>query len=369
MLILTFFFFFDSIARALPSDSLPKKVATVSPNLTKARVFTPHRPMANVEPMSKIPATVDHSSVTESSPPLMSGTMCPIPSALSALSALSSSPLAVKPTTYNRPSELSPDLVEFSSKSEEEQQSSMESNGSTRNGSGLFDNLSLASQLEGFASCTSAAARPTAESLKDLLKTTNNATSENVVPSLRWNSDETLASVPPSWSDEQQFPTNQQHQWNNGGQWNDASTSSQVNWPWSQQTPSQQAQTNFSNANRSGGTSTAATPAADSYNNHQYSNNFDASNQWSNYNNTPTAANNSYTSHSLPPPNGHYSAPPYFPTSYFGSNAPLPPAYMTYPQTSQPGYNSLEGSSYHNQYGGNEFPPNYSQPYPGSYSQ
>lgn len=325
--------------------------------------------MANVEPMSKIPATVDHSSVTESSPPLMSGTMCPIPSALSALSALSSSPLAEKPTTYNRPSELSPDLVEFSSKSEEEQQSSMESNGSTRNGSGLFDNLSLASQLEGFASCTSAAARPTAESLKDLLKTTNNATSENVVPSLRWNSDETLASVPPSWSDQQQFPTNQQHQWNNGGQWNDASTSSQVNWPWSQQQPSQQAQANFSNANRSGGSSTAATPAADSYNNHQYSNNFDASNQWSNYNNTPTAANNSYTSHSLPPPNGHYSAPPYFPTSYFGSNAPLPPAYMTYPQTSQPGYNSLEGSSYHNQYGGNEFPPNYSQPYPGSYSQ
>jgi hypothetical protein len=266
---------------------------------------------------------------------------------------------------------LSPDLVEFASKNEEEQLSSLESNGSSRNGSGLFDNLSLASQLEGFASCTSAAARPTAESLKDLLKTTNNATSENVVSNFQWNSDETLASGAPSWSDQQQFPTNQHHQWNNAGQWNDASTSSQVNWPWSQQLQSQQAQTNFSNANRLGGTSTADTAplATDSYNSHQYSSNFDASNQWSNYNNTTTAANNTYTSHSLPPPNGHYSTPSYFPTSYFGSNTPLTPAYTTYSQTSQPGYNSLEGSSYHNQYGGNEFPPNYSQPYPGSYSQ
>lgn len=327
--------------------------------------------MATVEPMSKIPDTVERSSITESSPPLISSTVCSIPTAVSELSALSSSHLAVKPTTYNQPSELSPDLVEFASKNEEEQLSSLESNGSSRNGSGLFDNLSLASQLEGFASCTSAAARPTAESLKDLLKTTNNATSENVVSNFQWNSDETLASGAPSWSDQQPFPTNQHHQWNNAGQWNDASTSSQVNWPWSQQLQSQQAQTNFSNANRLGGTSTADTAplATDSYNSHQYSSNFDASNQWSNYNNTTTAANNTYTSHSLPPPNGHYSTPSYFPTSYFGSNTPLTPAYTTYSQTSQPGYNSLEGSSYHNQYGGNEFPPNYSQPYPGSYSQ
>lgn len=349
----------DPKARALPSASLPKKVATVSPNVSKARVFTPNRPMATVEPMTKSP--IFNPSLRPDLSP-SPGTMCPNPSALSALTALSASPLTAKPASFTRRSGLSPDLGDFVSKSELEHQSSLDSNGSSR--SGLFDNLSLASQLEGFASCTSAAARPTAESLKDLLKTTNNATSENVASNVQWSDDQAASggvNTPSQWSD---YP-----QWNNG-QWNGASTSNQVNWQWSQQQqqqlPPQQVQSNFTGASGTGSTSTAdANAPADAYNTQQYSNNFDSNNQWTNYNSATTAANSTYPSHSLPV--GHYSTPSYFPTSYFGSNAP---AYNTYPQTSQPGYAGLN-SNYHNQYsghGGNDFTPSYSQPYPGSFS-
>lgn len=362
----------DPKARALPSASLPKKVATVTPNVSKARIFTPRRPTATVEPLSKIPPIVDHSSPMDSS--LVSRTISSTPTALSALSTLSASPLsAVKSPNFNRPSEFSSDLVDFATKNAEERQPALDSSASTRNGSGIFDNLSLASQLEGFASCTSAAARPTAESLKDLLKPVSNAAGETIVTGLQWSGDQTTAGGIPSWSDSQQFSTSQQ-QWNNTGQWNDAaSTSSQVNWPWSsQQLQPQQCQANFASASRIGSSSSSGptTPSTDSYN--QYSNNFDTDNQWVSYNNMTTAANATYPSHSLPPPNGHYSTPPYFPTSYFGSNAPVTPAYATYPQNSQPGYNTLDGSNFNNQYnnhGGNDFTPNYSQPYPGSYSQ
>ena len=364
----------DPKARALPSASLPKKVATVSPNVSKARNFTPNRPMAAVEPMSK-PSIVNPLGAEFPSSP---DATCPTPSALSALSALSASPLIAKPASFIRRStaDLSPDLAEFASKSETEHQSLLDSNGSGR--SGLFDNLSLASQLEGFASCTTTATRPTAESLKDLLKTTNNATSENVASNLQttWIGDQSVPSgvnTPPQWSD---YP-----QWNNG-QWNGASTSSsQVNWQWPQQQQQQQQQQMqpqqvhpiFGSANSEVDTSTTTNTgiaSADTYNTHQYSNNFESSNQWSsNYHSATTAANaTTYPSHSLPPA-GHYTTTPsYFPTSYFGTNAP---AYTTYPQTSQPGYASLN-SNYHNQFsghGGNDFTPSYSQPYPGSFSQ
>lgn len=367
----------DPKARALPSASLPKKVATVSPNLSKARYFTSNRPTAAVEPMTK-PSHVNPSPVNESSP---IPSICSPPSALSALSALSNSPLTAKPVDYHRQPELSSDLGEFPTKGEVQHLSALDNNGSSR--SGLFDNLSLASQLEGFASCTSSATRPTAESLKDLLKTTSSASSENVAASnFQWNGEQSTSDGVnnTSWPD---YP-----QWNNA-QWNGASTSNQVNWQWNQQQQQQQhhhqqqqqelhqqqqqhsqVHSNFGSPSNSGGPSTAdpTIPSADAYNTHQYSSTFDASNQWPNYSSaTPSAASSTYPSHSLPPP-GHYTTPPYFPTSYFGSNSS---AYNTYPQTSQSGYTGLN-SNYHNQYsghGGNDFTPNYSQPYPGSFSQ
>lgn len=360
----------DPKARALPSASLPKKVATVSPNLSKARIFTSNRPTAAVEPMTKHPNVNPTPIIETSSIPSIQANQVNPPSTLSALSALSASPLGTKTINFHRSPELSSDLGEFNAKNDI-QHSSLDSHGSSR--SSLFDKLSLASQLEGYASCTSNAAKPTAESLKDLLKTTTNTASENV-SNFQWNSEQPTSSGinNASWPD--------YSQWNNGQQWNGASTSNQVNWQWPQQEQQQQqplhqqlqlsqGHSNFASVtNNTGGTTTSdsANTPTDVYGGLQYSNNFDTSNQWSHYNSSAsTAASSTYPSHSLPPA-GNYSTSPYFPTSYLHT-----PAYSTYPQTSQTGYTGIN-TNYHNQYsghGGNDFTPNYSQPYPGSFSQ
>lgn len=369
----------DPKARALPSASLPKKVATVTPNLSRARSFSSNRPTAPVEPIQK------HSLARQSAVadiPSIPNSVCSPPPALSALSALSALtlPSTTKAVDFTRPSKLSPNLGELVSRNEVQHQptSSTDSNGSTA--SGLFDNLSLASQLEGFASSTSTTAKPSAESLKDLLKTTSNAAGENPGSTnygTEWNGGQAASGNSASWPE---YP-----QWNNA-EWNGASTSnnsssssSQSNWQWSQQQQlaNPPIHSNFTSLAGSniGQTPTATNPSQnqiDPYNiSHQYSNTFDVNNQWLNYSSASNSANpgnaTTYPSHSLAPI-GHLTSPAYYSTPYFGSN---PSTYTSYPPPSQPGFAGVN-TNYHNQYGSHvssDFAPNYSQPYPGSFSQ
>ena len=347
----------DPKARALPSASLPKKVAAVGPNLSKARSFTSNRPTTTVEPVPSMQSSLHTSSETELQ--LMTSTSNSPNSALSALSALSSSPLTTKLTSFSQNFDSSSDSNKSTMKSETERRPALD-NKSSRNG--LFDKISLASQLEGFASCTSAS-KPTAESLKDLLKTTNNTgASENVASNYPWNDDQT-SSVGSNASSWPEYPT-----WNNS-QWGGTNSGSQMNWQWppQQHLQAQHNQGNFNGVTNVGETSTVDPNVSSSDAFNQYSNSFDSNNQWANYNSATSSTNVTYPSHSLPS-TGHYSGPPYFPTSYLGSNSS---AYGTFPQSSPSGYTSLN-SNYHNQYGGRgtgEFTPSYSQPYPGSFSQ
>ena len=363
----------DPKARALPSASLHKKVATVSPNVSKARIFTPNRPLAAVEPMMKTPNTAaDEKTPTSESPILAS--MCSAPSSLSALSALSASPMSAASGSLSRFSEMPSELMDFAN------------NSSGGGRSGLFDNLSLASQLEGFASSTSKAVAPPAESLKDLLKATPSAAGNGLPapPPFQWNGNGGIGNPMHG-----AFPWSDYAQWNTSSSWNGPPVAGHDNSPaWSSSsqwssTPRQQQQqqvngSDFASSSTGNGAKPATTSAAtDSYGNQQYSN---FGNPWppgSFVTNTTAASSSSdaaapYPSHSQS--DGQYPGPPpYFPTNSYLNTANYA---NYYPQGNQPSFPTGTSNYHLNQYhsahgGGTNFTPTpgYPQPYPGSFSQ
>ena len=349
----------DPKARALPSASLPKKVATVSPNLSKARVFTPHqRPTAAIEPMAKQP--VD-----------------PLPKIHDLLSSSASSTSCAPVAT----SSASVQSAEFVRKN------SSDATADAR--SGLFDNLSLASQLEGFASCptSEASSTTTAGNLKDLLlkSTTGNqqsAPEAQMSSHYQWTGDQS-SSNDGSSSNSYAWPD---YSWNTS--WN-----ANNQWPnqWAQSqdfngTAAHNASTSAMNATSTSSSSRSSSSTMSSENsvaagtlyNGQYSH-FGGANHWPSY-------NNSYPSHS---PAGSATTPAgsaglgsatqypisaasssFYPAAnpYFGSNSSgysnvnASSSYVAAPQ--QPNYPNLS-ANYH-QYS-NNFAPGYS--YPGSFSQ
>lgn len=363
----------DPKARALPSASLPRKVATVSPNVSRARFFTPNRPLAAVEPVSKNGA-IESGDMAASESSMLTPE-CPAPSALSALSALSASPMTAAPASLARISEMPTDMIDFSTKTD---------GGNSNNGrSGLFDNLSLASQLEGFASSTSKTTAPKAESLKDLLKmaptsldstATTTTSAPNVNSQFQWNDGSTATSSAnyQSWSE---YPN-----WNNS--WSESSVVSSngnaaTNWSTPNQWPSVPQQqvlgSDFTNSSGGGGGghSTATTSSGvDLYNNHQqqYSN-FGVNSQWpnGNFSNTIPTTGATTTSTTYPPADQYPgTTAPYFPANTYFNNA----TYGTYPQSGHPSFPATMSNFHLNQYSGhssNNFTPGYS--YPGSFSQ
>lgn len=359
----------DPKARALPSASLPRKVATVTPNLSRTRDVTPLRKTAAVETLAKTSSEIQSSSASS-----MLASLCSAPSALSAFSALSAS--STVPSSVPQRPELPSELLNFAAKSDVEANLSKQPTDDSDSGSGLFDNLSLASQLEGFASSTSVTAASTAESLKDLLKTPSNE-ALSTTAGQQWNGEQTAETS----GQETSYPWSNYPQWNNA--WNGANPlSSQSGWtnnPWPMQ-PQQQQQSGFSNGSNTGNnassaaTSEASATSSDIYNNGlnmNFSNFGGSSNQWLNYgtSSNSTTANTPTTSHSTNSQAGQYPSPTYFPNSYLNSSNNT--SYETYPQSNgQSGYPNLSGNyNPYTSHTGNNFPPNYSQPYPGSFSQ
>jgi len=355
----------DPKARALPSASLPRKVATVTPNLSRARNFTPHRPRAAVEPLIKITPEVHASSASS-----MLASLCSAPSALSALSALSASPMIPSPMGARR-SELSSELLNFTAKSDVAAVSKQPTDDSD-SGSGLFHNLSLASQLEGFASSTSTAVTSAAESLKDLLKTPSETPTTS---SLQWNGEQASASGGQgsnySWSNYAQW---------NGGAWNGGSVTNQPDWssnPWPAQQQPQQQQV-FSNGNGNTEADVSATSGDFSNSTMNFANfSGNSSHQWPNYGSNGTASASTPTSSvtgyqqaiNQTDQSSQYPTPSYFPNSYLNSPNNTP-AFESYPQSNGlSGFPNLGNYNSYNSHTSNSFPPNYSQPYPGSFSQ
>jgi len=391
----------DPKARALPSASLPKKVATIAPNVSKARYFTPNRPTAAVEPsMSKVvPVTESVGSIIPSvmsDSSILSMSSGSTQSALSALSALSASPMVATAASTTPAASLTRTIEMPSTELLDYGNDKVEQDGVAKNGagSGLFDNLSLASQLEGFASSTVKSAAP-AESLKDLLRTTSSNAGQDPPPDpalpvsqFQWSRDTPTTTNPPSYPSWPEYNPWVSNGWNGGGTQQTTTSWSGSNMPWSSSEQQQQQQQpppitpNYGSTGVEDTNASAPPGTAEMYNNHQqYGSNFGMNHPWPSTSTSfdtsnPAAGSTSvtgpvYPSHS--PADQFQGAGPYFPATSYFNNSTNSSTFSTYPQSSQLGFpGAMNNFHLNHPYGGNNgntFNPGYSQPYPGSFSQ
>lgn len=342
----------DPKARALPSASLPKK-ASATPNLSKARCFVPSRPTVPVEPAVACyerTAIKNAASFHPSNPS----------TSMSETARMESSSA---PAANNSPI-LRTNVVDLTETNDYEGCSSGASSNS--GGSGLFDNLSLASQLEGFASGSTEGKVEAAGSLRDLLKTSNGANNPSPSTSL-WNIDPMSgiekSQSNPTWPSFTQWNASS---WNNGA-------SNHSGWQWSSQ-PAEQEQLSggvsqsmnqpsaFGNSSSQSAQSTDVISSSQSYSN--YSESYRPTDQWSNFHNLPsssTASSNStgYPSHSQFTTN-------FYPPSHYDYNNGT---FNSFTPSTQNEFAPVGNYPNFNGHGSNSYTPGFPQPYPGSFSQ
>lgn len=338
----------DPKARALPSASLPKKAPTIAPNLSKARTFTPARSSTFGEQGgSSSEGTLGNSSYHVASS---------IPS-LQQVTYPGSDSIAAIASHQNAQS----DIVDLTDANDIDTSSS--GTASNPGQSGLFDNISLESQLEGFASGSTEGKEKTAGSLKDLLKPANGTnTTFSLTP--RWNND------PISGLDK----THSNHAWSNFAGWNASSwnngASNQGGWQWSNQ-PVEQEQlaqgdsqlvnqsSMFGNSQISQSVDTSS--SLQSY--PHYSENY-RTDQWSNFNNIPSSSTAS-TNSTAYPPHSQY-ANNFYPSSHYDYNSG---SFNSFTPSTQNEFTPVANFPNFSGHANNSYTPTFSQPYPGSFSQ